>query len=218
MPFDLGAALRQHGFRAAGIDQRRLSALGSSNLDRLEALLADAAEAALADGARDEARAAHEARDEIALARRAATEDRPVLPRLRAEFFRPGDALALYLGDTGGEGWVEATVASVAKWHAREWASNPSTRGFYWRVEATTGHTFSTTEPRALHRADFERLLRLFEEDPAFVGTFAENAARDWVPLWAMEAGRTEPMPPMRYARWLLRGAATSGLRDTRGW
>jgi len=123
---------------------------------------------------------------------------KPCLPRLRMEVFQVGDEVAIYLGDTPGalvKRWVPATVTAVSKRHKPEWSDHAS-RGYYWRVTATTdamvfpGVTelaFSTTEPRVLTLTELATLRH--NRGTVFRQVFCENARRAWHPIWCLERG-----------------------------
>lgn len=230
---ELAAALGTHGFRVRGVvDSACVNSLGLANLRRLVELLGESANAFLAAGAesRDDLQRAMIARTAIEeIASHGGTE-KPVLPRLRAEFFRPGDSVAVYVGDTQNlmspTEWVLGEVTTVSKSHKAEWSSDVATRGFYWRVAAKLVIPelraprvlyFSTTEPRVLPIQDFRALRLAFENDLRFLAVFVENAVRDWPPIWMIESGDTTPIRDVPYARWLLRGTCHAELLAAAG-
>lgn len=228
----LVTALGPHGFRVQGVEATRLPALGGPNLDRLVALLGEAANSFLSEGApfRGELHAARTAREHVEALLAASHQRKPVLPRLRAELFRAGDEIALYVGDTFTDspyGWVSAKVSSVVKAQKPEFSRDLATRGFYWRVivdidgpVAGVPHTlaFSTTEPRAVLRADFAWLVAAFEVDLPFLDMYCANSVRDWPPIWCLEAGGETPVVSVPFARWLLRGTLHPALASLRPW
>jgi hypothetical protein len=228
----LVTGLGQHGARVLGVEATQLPALGDANLRRLVALAAEAANTFLADGppSREELQLARVVREHVEHLLHTHHGNRPLLPRLRAELFRPGDALAIYVGDTFSDAayaWVPATVTSVVKSQKPEFTRDLATRGFYWRVTAEVdGHVaglppsfaFSTTEPRVLLREDLGYLLSAFENDLSFLATYCANSVRDWPPIWALEAGRDAAVPSLPLARWLLRGSLHPELRALRTW
>lgn len=131
--------------------------------------------------------------------------DKPILPRLRAEFFHPGDEVAVYVDAA----WHRGRVLSVVKSQKREWSQDLFTRGFYWRVTALLSDgrelPFSTTEPRVQLRPDYDQLVRMFDSDLRFLAVFCENADRDWPPIWEIEQGHTSPVTT-DFVRWLHEG------------
>lgn len=230
IPFDLAEltdALGSQAGRARGIqDSACLRSLGKPNLQQLVLLLSRAAQEHLVAGAegREALRSAQRIRAQVEELVAKNLPPRPILPRLRAEFFQPGDRVVCYVGDSpglsAGHDWVPGVVRSVQKSNKPEWRNDPGTAGFYWRIEAelepkaarsATLH-FSTTEPRVLTYADFQTLQRCFEEDLYFLAVFVENAARDWPPIWNIERGFDRPVEQVPYARWLLRGSRFPGV------
>ena len=229
-PFDiteLTTALGAQSARTRGIqDGSCLKSLGKANLQLLVQLLSRAAQDHLVAGSegRDALRSAQKIRTWLEEAAARSLPVRPVLPRLRTEFFQPGDKVVCFIGDSpglsAGYDWVPGVVRSVQKSNRQEWRNDPGTGGFYWRIEAElepksarsgTIH-FSTTEPRVLTIMDFQTLQRCFEEDLYFLAVFTENAVRDWPPIWNIERGFDRTVDVMPYAKWLLRGSRFSGI------
>jgi hypothetical protein len=195
--------------------------LGRGNVTRMAQIARDLAaegyaSAASADDLREIRRAA-DFLEAIAPSR----PHRPFLPRLRNELFHKGDALVLYLGDSDGQiapwDWVPAVAVEVSKAHRPEWAgTGVPNSGFYWQTTAraevelfpgTREVRFSTTEPRALLRREFEELQELAHVDAAYFTIFCENAQREWQPIWCIERGTVAHPERMDMAAWLLEGS-----------
>jgi hypothetical protein len=214
-PFDiteLTTALGAQSARTRGIqDGSCLKSLGKANLQLLVQLLSRAAQDHLVAGSegRDALRSAQKIRTWLEEAAARNLPVRPVLPRLRTEFFQPGDKVVCFIGDSpglsAGYDWVPGVVRSVQKSNRQEWRNDPGTGGFYWRIEAEL-------EPRVLTIMDFQTLQRCFEEDLYFLAVFTENAVRDWPPIWNIERGFDRTVDVMPYAKWLLRGSRFSGI------
>jgi hypothetical protein len=130
---------------------------------------------------------------------------KPRLPKLRVESFRCGELVMLYIGD-----WVPATIVSVDKAFNPRWNDGGPNGGYYWRLTVETKTSvfadnlpiaFSTSEPRALPKADYEYLVWAQTEDAVFFDLFCANAHRTWTPLWCEE-----------------RGIASIGENDVKAW
>lgn len=138
---------------------------------------------------------------------------KPLLPRLRVESFRVGDAVRIYLGDTPGavsSAWASATITVVDKAFRPDWNDGSANGGYFWRWAATADvplfpgentARFSTSEPRVVKTWEYDYLRG--GTDPAFVAIFAANACRTWQPLWCLERGVTVDGAAMRYEKWL---------------
>lgn len=211
----LTALLGPHAHRLRGIEGwSDLPLLGAPNLAHL---LDFARKAALDEQDTMDRAERAERRDSLAeldaLAR--ATEGwKPVLPRLRVECFRVGQAVRLLLADTPGahEGWASATIREVSKRHKPEWAHHFPSRGYYWRLTAA-GETpllgasadlaFSTSEPRVMVLRELEFLKRARTEDPAFLHIYCDNARRIENPIWCEENGVAASGEALDLHRWL---------------
>lgn len=218
---ELATALGPHDFRLEGVIAARVAALGHANVARLLTLCAEAANHYLTtpDESHPELRVCQEVRLQLESLAARGLPYRPVLPRLRAELFRPGDAVVVYVRDTFPDApfdWIAGRVERVDKSQKPEFTLDRATRGFYWRVSVTpTPHVVgladtlpcSTTEPRVVLADDFRQLTASFEADLPFLAMYCANAARDWAPIWAMERGRTEPTSSAPFASWLLKGS-----------
>ena len=203
-------------FRLAGVPGwESVAFLGRNNLHRLQALAQTTGARLLAEGApRTELRRHQAVTDLLADAERSCRDTRPFLPRLRAELFRGGDRVAVYLGELPGATcrWVTGQVVSVTKSFNVEWKNAATHGGYYWRVtvepDSDSGSplrslSFSTTEPRVLPVAELAELVRLAEEDDPFVAMFCANAAREWMPLWCLEHGIDLDTSAMSYGAWI---------------
>lgn len=195
----------------------QLPGLGRGNLARIIALLRAESGLALAeDRTRDELRELAQATARVTALHDASDLHRPILPRLRNELFRAGDAVLVYVGDspsvTTDAAWVHGRIAIVEKAYRPDWDNGEPNGGYFWRSTiATDAPVFadgqplrcSTTEPRVLLAADGPALVALAREAPDFVAIFAANAWRPFTPLWCLE--RALPFQPeaVEVQRWL---------------
>ena len=140
-PFDPDTFVTAFGINADCLRGIRgescLGSLGRANLDRLLKLLGASANEMLSGGPERHTELLQvppvRERPESILASSSFT--RPLLPRLRAEFFHAGDEVAVLFPGPGAD-WHAGTVLAVEKSHKPEWNANRATRGFYWRVTA----------------------------------------------------------------------------------
>ncbi len=195
----------------------QLQNLGRTNLDRLVTLAQNHTQSLWqAGGAAQELRTLREEITKLSQARDAASEDKPLLPRLRIENFRVGDIVKIYLGDTPGALtiWATALITERTKSHRADWKNAPS-EGYYWRHIAvgekaffpdSSSVAFATSEPRVISLSDWQALQKALQDDAAFVSLFAANALRDWQPLWCLERGMVADVATMDYKKWLRNG------------
>lgn len=191
----------EQAFRLRGIASwEQAAVLGRANLTRLVELAQQAVNALLTmGGSRDELREMRRGIDYLnGLLPEAIAK--PLLPRLRAESFRMGDRVYVYVRDTEGciaeSDWVPAEITSVQKSFKSEWIDAAPNSGYYWRLTATTntpvlpGVTplpFSTSEPRVVLAWEWNYLRQAALTDPAFLEIYAENARRPWCPIWCLD-------------------------------
>ena len=142
------------------------------------------------------------------------SDERPILTRLRRQLFHRGDRVVVYLGDTPGalhQTWWNASVVDVCKGNRPEWRLDSSDRGFFWRVtvrgtepwiDSRYELAFTTSEPRAQRLNDIEWFAAHPEEE-RFLSIFANNADRDWTPLWRIERSEQHLSAPTNMKTWL---------------
>ncbi len=194
--------------------------LGKENLGRLLDLSRESVLRLVAEGgSRDAARDVKRAIDFLA-----GTADgsarKPLLPRLRIRSFREGQAVYLYMGDSGGAikpaSWVPATITRVEKSHRADWNDGSANAGYFWRWTAVAtlplfpGQDFvrfSTSEPRVLPAPDLDYIQGAADNDPVFRVMFCENAWRTWEPLWCLERGASGSGGAMDMGSWLAESA-----------
>lgn len=189
--------------------------LGRQNLERLLALTREYANALLTEGdARDELQTLRAGREYLESLLPNAL-NKPLLPRLRNEIFRAGQAVRVYMGDTEGvtaPSWVRATVTDVRKGYRADWDDGLPNGGWHWRVTAVTEVpvftaapqreiAFSTSEPRAVSETEWDYLQNA--DDTVFFTAFCANASRPLVPLWCLERGLLLASGPMNMASFL---------------
>lgn len=194
-----------------------VAVLGRTNIERLVQIAQETVHGLLADGSqREDLKAVGDA---IAyLQEQLASEPpvKPLLPRLRAENFRKGDAVVVYVADSPGTvapaPWVPAVITEVAKSYRAQWADGTPNSGYYWRLTATASIplfpderslAFSTSEPRVLPASELEYLTNALNSDAAFVDIYCANAWRAWHPLWCLERDIHSAGESMDMKAWL---------------
>ena len=188
--------------------------VGRQNLRMLVLTAQDAVMRAVTSGDREALLAMRRGIDHLQRLEAEATEDKPVLPRLRRESFRVGQAVRVYVGELPGvrPEWLQGTVSSIDKSFRSEWKSGQANSGYYWRVTATFDQEvlpgrnqlpFSTSEPRVVLEAEYRYLVQALRDDPDFVRIFSANAWRDWQPLWCQELGLEVDVRAMDLGGWL---------------
>lgn len=222
----LSTLLGKHAHRLQGITAwEQIPLLGKTNIERLIQFARETTLTEMAEGAGgDELRARQSG---VAFLSNAlvGADDKPLLPRLRVESFRKGDAVVLYLGDAVGSiapaPWVAATITAVDKAFRTDWNDGSANGGYFWRWEATAAAPvfpsqcavrFSTSEPRALPAEAFRYLRAASAADPDFRAIFCANAERAWEPLWCIERG---VVSSGRVAMAERLGEAVYGLKPT---
>lgn len=190
----------EQSFRLRGIESwEQVALLGRANLERLLELGRLTVNATLTEGgSRAELVPLRQALD-ILQNLLASAPEKPLLPRLRAESFRKGDALFVYVADTEGQitgtDWVPATLTAVEKSFKAEWKEGRNT-GYYWRLTATADRDilpgvrdlpFSTSEPRIVTAWEYHYLSTAATAAPEFLALYRENARRAWPPIWCLE-------------------------------
>jgi hypothetical protein len=136
--------------------------------------------------------------------------DKPRLPKLRVESFRCGESVMLYVGDAESHisptQWISGQIVSVEKSYNARWNDGGPNGGYYWRLTIKTeapvfdgnlSIAFSTSEPRALPKADYAYLVWAKQNDPTFFTLFCANAYRKWTPLWCEERGISHQDSPV---------------------
>lgn len=195
--------------------------LGTANIERVIQLAQENVNALMAVSApRNELRAVADGIGRLREALASASK-KPLLPRLRAETFRQGHNVKIYVGDSEGciapTAWVDAVITQVQKSHKPEFVDGTPNNGFYWRSTATTKQVvfsgqntlaFSTTEPRVLLVWEFDFLQKATKSDTEFLEIFAVNARRIWCPIWCLERHAGCAGEAMDMKTWLLEGSA----------
>ncbi|MBC7806337.1 MAG: hypothetical protein H7145_09315 [Akkermansiaceae bacterium] len=205
-------------YRLRGIGSwEQVPLLGTGNMERLRALLRGAAMRLLGESeSRDDLREVQSAITFLSESIASAMEDKPLLPRLRVESFRKGNAVHIYLGDSAGTvapgGWVTATITEVDKAFRPDWNDGTENGGYFWRWTATAAVPlfpgqntvrFSTSEPRVLLAGEFAYLQKAVSADPDFLEMYCANAWRTWEPLWCIERETHTSGEAMNMRRWI---------------
>ena len=205
-------------YRFGGINSMNdLATLGQGNLKRVRELLQ---ERALEMVSRRETDRDDREKQQTALAHlefllREKRENKPFLPRLRNELFCTKDEIRVYLGDTLGTAdnapWVSGTIIRVEKALRPEWRTAEANSGYFWQSTAvitsangvSQSIVFSTTEPRVLLRREYDWLQNARTNDEAFFNIWCENATREWVPIWGLNAN-VKPEQLRRPREWFF--------------
>ncbi len=206
--------------RLRGLDRwEQLPCLGRANLSRIVALLrAESGLAMAEDRGRDELHALAHATSRVVALHDASGLRRPVLPRLRNELFRAGDAVQVYVGDSPGTvsttPWIAGRITAVEKAYRRDWDNGEPNGGYFWRSTIVTSEAAfqdgealrcSTTEPRVLLDEDARALRVLMNDDPEYFEIYTANAWRDLTPLWCLERELSFEGRAVDPSRWWLR-------------
>jgi hypothetical protein len=193
-----------------------VSVLGKANIERLVQLAQESVYALLAEGSsREDLKTIREGIGYLTELLATEPNVKPLLPRLRVENFRKGDAVVIYVGDspdtTAQKPWVDAIITDVSKSYRAEWADCSPNSGYYWRLTATPSTAvfadqetiaFSTSEPRVIPADDFDYLTCNRDNDSRFINIYAANACRSWLPLWCLERGNSQ-LADMEMKTWL---------------
>lgn len=200
--------------------------LGRTNIERLVQMAQETVHSLLAEGgSREDLRAIRDGIGYLTSLLAAEPSVKPLLPRLRAENFRKGDAVLVYVADSPGSTapgpWVPARITEVAKSYRAEWADGSPNSGYYWRLTAAASTpifpeqcavVFSTSEPRVLPAWEFEYLTNALEDDALFADIYCANAWRTWHPLWCLERGVGSAGESMDMKAWLYQGRDFTAL------